>query len=130
MEFITVKLDTDPSPIRLTITPIVTGSTQIQLQLDPLPFIRITATKDENLWQFLGGVAEIIIEQVSNDFLARNISSIEEKAQEYLNENAAFDVPPIPVSVEGVDITLTPSDLEISAYDNDYVMVSGSVTIS
>ncbi len=45
--------------------------------------------------------------------------ALQNAAQIALNEHASFDVPPIPLTVSDISITLKPSDLKISTFDND-----------
>ena len=130
-DFIKTKLGTKPTPIKLTVSPTVVGSTQIQLKLGELPSMTITSTPEGSGWEkFNANVSEHMIKVVGDALLGFARPVLQSEAQQYLNEHAAFDVPTIPINVEGIEATLTPADLKISTNGNDYVMVTASVTVT
>ena len=130
VDFIKTTLSTDPTPVTLTVVPTVVGSTQIQLHLNPIPSYKITDTPEGSGWEkFNAEMIGHMITTVGDALITAVKPLIQDAAQNYLNEHAAFDVPSIPLTVDEVSITLTPSDLDISTYD-DHVMVTGKVAIT
>lgn len=129
-DFIKTKLSTNPTPINVSVTPTVVGSTQIQLQLGAIPSMSITSTPEGSGWEkFNADVSKNMIKVVGDALLGFARPLLQSEAQQYLNENAAFDVPAVPVTVEGVSTTLTPSNVKITTNGDDYVMVTASVTV-
>jgi hypothetical protein len=129
-DFAKASFATKPTPLTLTVAPAVSGSATIQLQLQPLPTFTIDYSPDGNGWQkfnagLLEHVANIII-GAATPFIE---NTIQDEAQKQLNENASFTVPTIPISIDGIDLTLTPANLNISTSDADHLLVTANVTI-
>lgn len=131
MDFAKADFGTKPTPLTITVAPVVSGSNTVQLQLQPLPSFSITYTPDGSGWQkfnakLLDHVASTVIDAVT-PFIT---STIHDKAQQLLNEKASFTVPSIPISFDGIDLKLTPSSLSISTADADHVLVTATVNIA
>jgi len=132
VDFLKADLKTDPTPISATVTPTVVDSDKIQMTLGTIPSFTITVTKDPHgsSWQgFNTDVSKHIIEVISNALADFITPTLQTKANDYLKDNATFQVPSLPITVEDVTVTLKPSGLAISSYD-DHVMVTGTVDVS
>lgn len=131
VDFAKADFGTDPTPLTVTVKPVVSGANTLQLQLQPLPSFTITYTKDGSGWeQFNAGVLEHVATTIIGVATPFINSIIQSKAQTCLNENASFTVPPIPIKFDGISLELTPSSLNISNADPDHVLVTGTVTVS
>ncbi|GEM_PF-4925841 len=131
VDFAKASFGTQPTPLTVTVKPVVSGSSTVQLQLQPLPDFSITYAKAGSGWEqfnasLLQHVATTII-GVATPFIQ---SAIQSAAQKYLNENASFPVPAIPITFEGISLKLTPSNLNISNADADHVLVTATVNVS
>ncbi|CAM3415606.1 hypothetical protein [Paracidovorax anthurii] len=131
VDFAKATFSTKPSPVTVTVAPVVSGSKTVQLQLQPLPAFTITYAADGSGWEkfnagLLEHVANIII-GVATPFIT---SAAQSAAQKALNENASFSVPDIPLQLDGISLKLTPSNLNISTADADHVLVTANVDIA
>ena len=94
-DFLKTTLGTKPTPLSIELTPVVSNSTTIQIQLAPLPDIEITSTPEGSDWQqFNAEVSEHMITTIGNALINFANPILEDKAKSYLNENASFAVPP------------------------------------
>lgn len=131
-EFIQAALTTDPAATTIKVTPKISG-TKVSLTLDPLPELTIKDSPSGSGWQkFNEKVSHHIIEIISAKLVSQYKSTLQTAAQNYLNDHASFTVPNIPVSVDGMTITLTPSNLAspVATADGEHIMIAGSVAIS
>ncbi len=131
VDFAKADFGTDPTPLTVTVKPVVSGSKQIQLQLQPLPAFKITYAPNGSGWEkFNASVLQHVATSVIGIVTPFLQSTIQSAAQKELNENASFTVPDIPLQLEGVQIKLVPSGLNISTADADHVLVTASVDIA
>ena len=127
--FAKADFTTNPSPLTVTVAPAVSGSNTITLKLQALPSFTVTYKPDGSGWeQFnaktLANVAGIIIGKIT-PFVTGTLQSA---AQSEL-DTLAVTVPAIPITFEGISLTLTPSQLNISASDSEHVLVTATVNI-
>lgn len=130
VDFAKADFTTDPTPLTVTVAPTVSGSDSIKLQLQPLPKFSINYKPDGSGWEkfnadTLKHVATTLIAQITPFVTA----TLQTKGQDYL-DGLTMKVPPIPLDYKGVSLTLTPSNLNISANDSDHVLVSATVKIT
>ncbi|MEI8633321.1 hypothetical protein P4S72_17215 [Vibrio sp. PP-XX7] len=131
VDFANAKFETKPKPLTITIAPTVKGSNVIQMQLQPLPQFSITYTPDGSGWQKFNASTLKHVTTTIIDVITPFISStLQDKAQKVLNDKAQVTIPPIPVSVDGIDLTITPTSLNISSPDTDHVLVTAVPNIS
>jgi hypothetical protein len=131
VDFAQADFSTTPSPLTITVAPTVSGSNTIQIQLQPIPSFTINYSPSGSGWQkfnadVLKNAATTIITAIT-PFVA---DVAQTQAQKYLNNNATFTVPSIPLSYSNVSITLTPSNLGISTTDQGHVLITATVTIT
>ncbi len=130
VDFAKADFATNPSPLTVTVAPAVSGSNTITMQLQPLPSFSITYTPDGSGWQkfnadTLKNAATTII-----GVMTPAISAIlQTEAQTYL-KGLAVPVPPIPITFDGISLTLTPSQLNIATGDSEHVLVTATVNIA
>ena len=130
VDFAKAAFTTDPTPLTLTVTPAVVGN-KIQLQLQPLPTFTIKYSADGSGWEkfnadTLKNAATTII-GVMTPFIANTLQT---QAQSMLNDKASFTVPAIPISFDGISLTITPSNLAIASADSEHVLVTATVQIA
>lgn len=129
-EFLKVKLGTTPSSLLLTVHPKIVNSTQVQFQVESLPEIEITHEAVGDGWQqFNANVSSNLIDIVTDLLRSHINTTLKNAATTALNKNASFNVPPIPLKVGNISITLKPSDMKMSTFDGDYLMITSSITI-
>ncbi|TDR81927.1 hypothetical protein [Paludibacterium purpuratum] len=130
-DFAKATFTTAPTPLTLTVAPVIVGSNTVQLQLQPLPTFTIHYAPDGSGWQqFNAGLLEHVANIVIGAVTPFITNTIQTKAQDELNANASFTVPPIPVSFEGISLTLTPTNLNLSTSDADHVLITANVAIN
>ena len=130
VDFAKADFTTDPTPLTVTVTPTVSGSDSIKLQLQPLPKFSINYKPDGSGWEKFNAdtgkhVATTLIAEITPFVTA----TLQTKGQGYL-DGQAVTVPPIPLTYQGISLTLTPSNLNISTSDSDHVLVSATVKIA
>jgi hypothetical protein len=130
VDFAKADLGTTPSPIKVTIKPKVVGSTSIHMTLGTLPDLTLAYTATGSGWEkFNAGLIKHAATTAGDALLKGAKSIIQNEAQAFLDSQASFDVPTIPISVDGISVTLTPSDLAIST-NGSHLMITASVNIT
>jgi hypothetical protein len=129
VDFAKADLCTKPSPVKVSIEPTVVGSTHIQMQLGTIPDLTLSYKANGSGWEkFNADVLKHAATTAGDALLSFGKSTIQSKAQDFLNDKASFDVPPIPISVDGVSVTVMPSDIKISTND-DHIMITATVAV-
>ena len=114
VDFAKAKFATNPTPLTVTVAPVVQGSNQIKLQLQPLPSFSITYTADGSGWEkfnadTLKNAAKTIISAMTP-----MITGIFQTQAQSALDKTIVTVPAIPIQFDGISLTLTPSNLNIS----------------
>lgn len=131
VDFAKAQFGTDPAQLTISVAPVVSGSTTIELELNPLPDFSITYQAVGSGWEkFNANVLKHAATTIIGALTPFIKSTIKDKAQTALNENASFTVPTVPISVDGIELSITPSDLNISTSGSDYILVTATANIS
>ncbi|WP_338849088.1 hypothetical protein V8J88_09045 [Massilia sp. W12] len=123
-----------PEPTTVQLKPVATNNgAQVKMMLQPLPSMTIDYKKAGGDWSgFNDSVCGHFIDTVGSALLSFATPYLADKGQELLDQKTTFSLPAIPLQLDGVTITLTPSvsSIDVNPNNKDDVMISASVSVS